>query len=189
MHVQIVTFGLDGMPEGEYIDVATRLTPRFAALPGLLAKVWLESPDSGTYGGIYFWEDQEAMDRFVASDLFEGTHPAFTELDSSDFSVLGNLTRATQPGITLLEEPAPRGRAPERPLPAAARTAKKVVKAKTAKTAAVKAPAAASERASTVNKIEAVARPARPRRAATAPEPPPAPAARPRTRRRPADPP
>ena len=179
MHVQIVTFGLDGMPEGEYIDVATRLAPRFAALPGLLAKVWLESPDGGTYGGIYFWEDQEAMERFLASDLFEGTHPAFTDLDSSEFAVLGNLTRATQPGITLLDEPAPRGRAPERPLPAppakaakaaktAARTArtakapKAAETAKTTKTGKKAAPAPAPKKASRVNKIEPRPRTRRP---------------------------
>ncbi|MDP8938058.1 MAG: YdhR family protein, partial [Actinomycetota bacterium] len=112
MHVQIVTFNLGRMSEGEYIDVASRLAPRFAGLPGLLAKVWLESPESGVYGAIYLWDDVEAMDRFLATDLFEGTNAAFTNLTVDDFSVLENLTRATQPVLTLVEDPAPRGRAP-----------------------------------------------------------------------------
>lgn len=120
MHVQIVTFDLGTMSEGEYIDVASRLAPRFAGLPGLLAKLWLESPESGVYGAIYLWEDQEAMDRFMASDLFEGTNRAFGDVVSDDFAVLENLTRATQPVLTLLEERAPIGRAPARPAPAPA---------------------------------------------------------------------
>lgn len=115
MHVQIVTFNLGRMSEGEYIDVASRLAPRFAGLPGLLAKVWLESPESGVYGAIYLWEDVDAMDRFLATDLFEGTNAEFVNLTSDEFSVLGNLTRATQPVLTVLEDPAPRGSAGARP--------------------------------------------------------------------------
>ncbi len=122
MHVQIVTFNLDGISEGEYIDIATQLAPRFAAVPGLLAKIWLESPESGVYGSVYLWDDKEAMDRFVATNLFEATNPAFANFVSEDFSVLENLTRATQPVLTVLEDarawttataapPAPRKRA------------------------------------------------------------------------------
>lgn len=115
MHVQIVTFNLGGMSEGEYIDVASRLAPQFAGLPGLLAKVWLENPDAGVYGAVYLWDDEEAMERFLATDLFEGTSPSFANFTTDDFSVLENLTRATQPVLTVLEERSPRGRAPARP--------------------------------------------------------------------------
>ena len=120
MHVQIVTFNLDGIGEGEYIDIATRLAPRFAGLPGLLAKVWLESPASRTYGAIYFWDDEESMNRFLATDLFEGTNPDFVNLTVDDFSVLANLTRATQPVLTVLDDAAPRGQAAAPPPPARA---------------------------------------------------------------------
>ncbi len=147
MHVQIVTFNLGGISEGEYIDVASRLAPRFAGLPGLLAKVWLESPESGVYGAIYLWEDQEAMERFLATDLFEGTNSAFVNLTSDDFSILENLTRATQPVLAVLDEPAPRGRAPSpRPAPPAT--------AAPAKTAPAKA-AAGSKGAARVTKVTA----------------------------------
>ena len=115
MHVQIVTFNLGGMSEGEYIDVASRLAPQFAGLSGLLAKVWLESPDAGVYGAVYFWNDEEAMERFLATDLFEGTNPSFANFSTEDFSVLENLTRATQPVLTVLEDRSPSGRAPARP--------------------------------------------------------------------------
>ncbi len=144
MHVQIVTFNLDGISEGDYIDVASRLAPRFAGLPGLLAKVWLESPSSGTYGAIYFWEDEDAMNRFLATDLFEGTNPEFVNLTVDDFSVLANLTRATQPVLTVLEDVALRTRAPARTAAVAKAPAAKAParKASTTKAPARKAPAA-----------------------------------------------
>ena len=136
MHVQIVTFNLDGITEGDYIDVASRLAPRFASLPGLLAKVWLESPSSGTYGAIYFWEDEDAMNRFLATDLFEGTSPEFVNFTADDFSVLANLTRATQPVLTVLEDVALRTRAPAR---TAAVTEERAARAPAAKAPARKA--------------------------------------------------
>ena len=144
MHVQIVTFNLDGITEGDYIDVASRLAPRFASVPGLLAKVWLESPSSGTYGAIYFWDDEDAMNRFLATDLFEGTNPEFVNFTADDFSVLANLTRATQPVLTVLEDVAIRTRAPARTAEVAKAPAAKapVAKAPVAKAPAAKAPAA-----------------------------------------------
>ncbi len=145
MHVQMVTFNLDGISERDYIDIATQLAPRFAALPGLLAKVWLENPESGAFGAIYLWDDEEAMGRFMASDLFEGTNRTFANLVSEDFSVLENLTRATQPALTVLEDsrawptppaapPAPRrAPAPRKAAPAKATAKAPVKKAKVTK--------------------------------------------------------
>jgi heme-degrading monooxygenase HmoA len=115
MRVQIVTYNLNGISEGDYLDVANQLAARFSALPGLLAKIWLEDPESNTYGGIYLWDDEESMQRFLRSDLFEGTNPEFSNVTSQDFNVFENLTRQTQPVLEVLEEPA-RAYAPP-PLP------------------------------------------------------------------------
>lgn len=150
MHVQIVTFNLDGISEGEYIDIATQLAPRFAAVPGLLAKIWLESPESGVYGSVYLWDDKEAMDRFVATNLFEATNPAFANFVSEDFSVLENLTRATQPVLTVLEDsrawatPAAAEAFPKKLTPARKKAAAPP-KAVAPKAAASKAPAPAKK--------------------------------------------
>lgn len=107
MHVQIVTFNLSGISEEDYIDVATEVAPQFASMPGLLAKVWLEDPPSNVYGGIYFWEDRESMERFVNGNLFEGTNPEFAEIVAEDYGVLERLTRATQPVLEILEDEQP----------------------------------------------------------------------------------
>lgn len=104
MHVQIVTFNLNGISEQEYLDVANEVADRFSALPGLQAKLWLEHAPSNTYGGIYFWDDRESMERFLRSELFEGTNPEFSNVVAEDYGVLENLTRATQPVLEILEE-------------------------------------------------------------------------------------
>jgi hypothetical protein len=39
MHVQVVTFALEGIQEDEYLDISNELTPSFSNIPGLQAKI------------------------------------------------------------------------------------------------------------------------------------------------------
>jgi heme-degrading monooxygenase HmoA len=103
VYVQVVTYSLEGITEGEYLDTASRLAPRFANLPGLLAKIWLENPGGNRYGAVYFWDDLESMERFDNSDLFEDGTPELTDLVAEEFGVLENLTAMTQPVLEILE--------------------------------------------------------------------------------------
>ena len=119
MHIQVVTFGLNGIDESEYLDAANDVAPRFAGRPGLLAKIWLEDPEQGRYGAIYFWEDRESMERLVHSDLFEAANPEFSDVASEGFTILENLTAQTQPVLEVVptrQPPAPR-RQPLKPVP------------------------------------------------------------------------
>jgi hypothetical protein len=54
---------------------------------------------------VYFWEDKESMERFLHSNLFEGTNPEFTDVESEGFAILENLTAQTQPGLDVVETP------------------------------------------------------------------------------------
>ena len=103
MHVQVVTYALEGMEESEYLDISNELAPSFSNVPGLQAKIWLDDPDRGRYGAVYFWEDKESMVRFLRSNLFEGTNPEFTEVESEGFAILENLTAQTQPVLDIVE--------------------------------------------------------------------------------------
>ena len=116
MYVQVVTYAL-GSSEGEYLDIANEVAPRFSGMPGLQAKIWLEDVDQGRYGAVYLWEDRESMERFLRSDLFEGTNPDFLDVESEGFGILENLTAQTQPVIELIEtrRTAPARRAPATP--------------------------------------------------------------------------
>ena len=57
MHMQVITFKLDGIDDAAYQAHAEQHAPVFAALPGLRAKIWLASPQANTYGGIYTWDN------------------------------------------------------------------------------------------------------------------------------------
>lgn len=98
MHIQIINFRLKDVGEDEYTKMATELAPSFAALPGLMGKVWLANPDTGTYGGVYLWESREAMNNYQASELFNAVanHPNLTSITSSDFAELEPPTRITR---------------------------------------------------------------------------------------------
>lgn len=103
MYVQVVTYALDGMPESDYLDLANDLAPSFSGIPGLQAKIWLDDPDRDRYGAVYFWDDKQAMERFLHSNLFEGTNPEFVDVESEGFAILDNLTAQTQPVLEVVE--------------------------------------------------------------------------------------
>ena len=71
MHVQIVNFQLSGLDEAHYRFGCEDEAPAFAAVPGLLSKVWLAHSTS-TYGGVYMWWDRQALQTLDGSDLFRG---------------------------------------------------------------------------------------------------------------------
>lgn len=104
MHVQIVTFELKGITEDEYRTGCADETGAFADLPGLLSKVWIGSADTNTYGAVYFWRDQDAMQRYVGGEIFRSIldDESLANVQSSDYTVLDELTRATQPGLAVV---------------------------------------------------------------------------------------
>ena len=61
MHMQVITFKLDGIDDAAYQAHAEQHAPVFAALPGLRAKIWLVNQQTKTYGGIYTWDDVAAI--------------------------------------------------------------------------------------------------------------------------------
>ena len=103
MYVQVVTFGLGDIQESEYLDISNQLAPSFSNIAGLQAKIWLDDPDRRRYGAVYFWEDKESMERFLRSNLFEGTNAEFSDVESEGFAILENLTAQTQPVLDVVQ--------------------------------------------------------------------------------------
>ena len=94
MHIQIINFRLvDLTPEG-YGALCDHLAPSFADIPGLLARVWLADDATGTYGGVYTWQDRAAME---AANVFAivQVHPNFADATTHDFAILEGPTRVT----------------------------------------------------------------------------------------------
>ncbi len=97
MYMQIVNFQLKDISEDAYRAMCDQLAPTFAALPGLISKVWLADRATNTYGGIYSWETREAADRFKQSDLFQAvkTNPHLAAITLKEFGILDGPTAVT----------------------------------------------------------------------------------------------
>jgi putative monooxygenase ydhR len=100
MHVQVITFKLDGIEEATYAAHAEQGAPLFAALPGLRSKIWLANQPANTYGGIYVFDDVAAMRAYQAGKIFQGllADPHMADVTVSDFSVLEAPTKVTGGG-------------------------------------------------------------------------------------------
>src|SRR5205814_7662930 len=98
MQILIVNFNLTGVTEDQYAGLCDQIAPAFAAVPGLVSKMWLADSASGTYGGVYVWESRQALDLFKASDLFKGiaAHPNLANVTAREFGVLEGPTQVTR---------------------------------------------------------------------------------------------
>lgn len=104
MYVQMVTFGLNGVTEEQFHDFCAGEAATFAALPGLLSKIWLRRPDAKTYGGIYLWRDRAAHDDYLRSEVWRSItgDPNLADVQSAGFEVFEDLTKETQPALALV---------------------------------------------------------------------------------------
>ena len=104
MHVQIVTYRLEDVSDPEFIAANRDFADMMAAVPGLIAKVWLKDAEGSTHGGVYLWEDRQACQNFIAGELWGGVLEDQTVMDltSHDYTVNDELTKVTQPGLKLL---------------------------------------------------------------------------------------
>jgi heme-degrading monooxygenase HmoA len=68
MIVQVVKYKT-GLTDEEAAKTITQRAPQYKALPGLRQKLYIREPETGEYGGIYVWEDEDSMREFRESDL------------------------------------------------------------------------------------------------------------------------
>jgi len=96
-HIMIVNFNLEGITQDQYEEVCAEVAPAFAAIEGLVSKHWLANAETNTYGGVYVWENKEAMVAFQGSEMFAqvGSNPAFANITVTDFAVLAGPSSVT----------------------------------------------------------------------------------------------
>lgn len=97
LHIQVVNFNLEGISHEEYMGVADSVASAFAEVPGLISKAWLSDPEGNTYGGVYTWENREAMEAFAQTEFFQGVagNPNFNNFSSRSFDVLEGPSKVT----------------------------------------------------------------------------------------------
>ena len=98
MHIQIVNFNLRNTTPDEFERFCVESAQEFAAVPGLISKVYLADPATNTFGGIYTWQDQASCDEYKNGDLFKAiaAHPGLENVTSREFGVLEVPTRITR---------------------------------------------------------------------------------------------
>ena len=103
MEALIVTFKTHATQE-QFTAATAEHVPVFAELDGLLAKIWIADPESGTKGAVYLFGDRTALDAYLESDLFKSilAEPSFEGTSWRRYQVLDELTAGTQPGIQIV---------------------------------------------------------------------------------------
>lgn len=103
MIIQVVNFNLKGMSDADYQAACDGLAPELARVPGLISKVWLADEATNTYGGVYTWVDQQALDAFAQSEFFQAfaTNPSFANITSRVFGILESPSRITRASLAI----------------------------------------------------------------------------------------
>ena len=98
MHIQVITFKLDGIDDAAYQAHVEQSAPVFAAMPGLRSKIWLANQQANTYGGIYTWDDVAAMRAYQDGKIFQGlqANPHMIDVAVRDYPVLAEPTKVTR---------------------------------------------------------------------------------------------
>ena len=97
MYIQVVNFNLKGMSHDEFTALCDRLAPVFANIPGLLSKVWLADAATNTYGGVYTWQNPQALQDYTRTQIFQNVinHPNFSNITAQGFDILEGPTQVT----------------------------------------------------------------------------------------------
>ena len=108
-NILLVNFALQGLDPAGYGQHCEQLAPLFADLPGLVSKTWLADPETNTFGGLYVWRDREALENYLASDIFTslGANPHLTNVSAREFGVLERPTRITRGAADAAPRPQP----------------------------------------------------------------------------------
>ncbi len=82
----------------DYTAAVAPLAEQFAAVPGLRWKIWIINPDESEAGGLYMFEDDDALQTFLASDLAAAvtSHPALRDFSVKPFKVMEEQTAITR---------------------------------------------------------------------------------------------
>ncbi len=97
MHISVFDYRIQDIDDAGWSQACDELAPAFAAVPGLVSKVWLHG-EGDARGGVYLWEDRAAYETFLASDLGRavGSHPNIADLTIRDYAVDEAPTRVTR---------------------------------------------------------------------------------------------
>ncbi len=82
----------------EYEAAVGPLADDFAALDGLIWKIWMIDEEKSEAGGIYLFEDEASVQAYLEGPLAAGVlnHPALSEFSAKQFDVMDGVTGVTR---------------------------------------------------------------------------------------------
>ena len=82
----------------EYEAAVGPLADDFAALDGLIWKIWMIDEEKGEAGGIYLFDDEASVQAYLDGPLAAGVlnHPALSEFSAKQFDVMEGVTGVTR---------------------------------------------------------------------------------------------
>jgi hypothetical protein len=82
----------------EYHAAVSALADDFAALDGLIWKVWMINEEEGVAGGIYLFDSESSVQAYLDGPLAAGviSHPALSEFSVKQFDVMDAVTAVTR---------------------------------------------------------------------------------------------
>jgi hypothetical protein len=97
MHISVFEYRIRDIDDAAWSRACDELAPAFAAVPGLVSKVWLHGKGA-IRGGVYLWTDKAAYEAFLSSDMGRtvGSHPNIADLTMKDYAVDEAPTRVTR---------------------------------------------------------------------------------------------
>ena len=97
MHILIINFNLQDLSRGQFEEACQELAQTFADIPGLITKTWLANEETNTYGGVYHFENKQAMLEYKESEVFAAidNNPAFINSIITDFGILEGPSKVT----------------------------------------------------------------------------------------------
>ena len=86
------------VPVQDYSELANQMADLFAEVPGLKWKIWLLDEERGEAGGIYLFEDDDSLRRYLDSSLAAEVkaHPGLKNLEARSFGVMPKPTSVTR---------------------------------------------------------------------------------------------
>lgn len=87
----------------EYENTASSLANDFAKVPGCQWKIWMMNEKDNEAGGIYLFEDAEAVEQFKASPLAAGvlSHPALSDFSIKQFDIMEDVSITTRAPLAM----------------------------------------------------------------------------------------
>ena len=91
--------------ESELVKGFTPLATPIANVPGLMWKIWLINEARKEAGGIYLFENESSVEKYLAGEIVAGVkaHPALSNISVKQFGILEDQTKVTRGPVELIQ--------------------------------------------------------------------------------------